>query len=56
MDAWIRERGATLIGADLDESSMAYRRVSDVLARHAGTIKVPHTLRPSWPGTKETYD
>jgi len=36
----------TLIGADLDESPMAYRRLPEVIAEHAGTIKVLHTLRP----------
>ena len=36
----------TLVGADLDESPMAYRRLPDVLAHHAGTVKVLHTLRP----------
>jgi tRNA-splicing ligase RtcB len=46
MDAWLSERGVTLIGADLDESPMAYRRLPEVLAHHAGTIKVLHTLRP----------
>jgi len=46
MDAWLQQRGVTLIGADLDESPMAYRRLPDVLARHAGTIRVLHTLRP----------
>jgi len=35
-----------LVGADLDESPMAYRRLPDVLAEHAGTVKVRHTLRP----------
>ena len=25
---------------------MAYRRLPDVLAEHAGTVKVLHTLRP----------
>lgn len=25
---------------------MAYRRLPDVLAHHAGTVKVLHTLRP----------
>jgi tRNA-splicing ligase RtcB len=34
-----------LIGADLDESPMAYRRLPEVLAEHAGSIKVQHTLR-----------
>jgi tRNA-splicing ligase RtcB (3'-phosphate/5'-hydroxy nucleic acid ligase) len=46
MDAWLHSRGVTLIGADLDESSMAYRRLPEVLAHHAGSVKVLHTLRP----------
>ena len=46
MDSWLNERGVTLIGADLDESPMAYRRLPDVLAQHAGTVRVLHTLRP----------
>ncbi|MGI8524667.1 MAG: RtcB family protein [Pseudolabrys sp.] len=46
MDQWLTERGVRLIGADLDESPMAYRRLPEVLAQHAGTIKVLHTLRP----------
>ena len=36
----------TLVGADLDESQMAYRRLPEVLAEHARSIKVQHTLRP----------
>ncbi len=46
MDAWLRDRGVTLMGADLDESPMAYRRLPEVLAHHAGSIKVQHRLRP----------
>jgi tRNA-splicing ligase RtcB len=46
MGAWLRARSVTLIGADLDESPMAYRRLPEVLACHAGTIRVRHTLRP----------
>jgi tRNA-splicing ligase RtcB (3'-phosphate/5'-hydroxy nucleic acid ligase) len=46
MDTWLQERGVVLIGADLDESPMAYRRLPEVLAQHAGTVKVLHTLRP----------
>jgi tRNA-splicing ligase RtcB (3'-phosphate/5'-hydroxy nucleic acid ligase) len=46
MDAWLQERGVTLVGADLDESPMAYRRLPEVIAAHANTIKVIHTLRP----------
>ncbi len=46
MDEWLADRGVVLIGADLDESPMAYRRLPDVLAEHAGSIRVLHTLRP----------
>ncbi|HEY4140310.1 MAG TPA: RtcB family protein [Pseudolabrys sp.] len=46
MDRWLQERGVSLVGADLDESPMAYRRLPEVLAAHAGSIKVVHTLRP----------
>jgi tRNA-splicing ligase RtcB len=46
MDAWLVARGVALLGADLDESPMAYRRLPEVLAQHAGTICVLHTLRP----------
>ena len=46
MDKWLQDRGVTLIGADLDESPMAYRRLPEVLTKHAGSIKILHTLRP----------
>ena len=46
MDKWLQDRGVTLIGADLDESPMAYRRLPEVLAEHAGSVKVLHTVRP----------
>jgi tRNA-splicing ligase RtcB len=46
MDRWLTERGVVLVGADLDESPMAYRRLPDVLAEHAGSTRVLHTLRP----------
>ncbi len=46
MDAWLQERGVVVAGGDVDESPMAYRRLPDVLAQHAGTIRVVHTLRP----------
>ncbi|MGD9739454.1 MAG: RtcB family protein [Bauldia sp.] len=46
MDEWLRGRGVTLHGADLDESPMAYRRLPEVLAHHAGSVRVLHTLRP----------
>ena len=34
MDAWLQARGVTLVGADLDESPMAYRRLPEVSAQH----------------------
>lgn len=43
---WIRDKGVTLIGADLDEAPQAYRRLPDVLAAHANTIEIVHRLRP----------
>ena len=46
MEAWLRRKGVALRGGDLDEAPMAYRRLPDVLARHAGTVRVLHTLRP----------
>jgi tRNA-splicing ligase RtcB len=46
MDAWLQRRGVTLIGADLDESPMAYRRLDDVLAHHGASTRVVHRLRP----------
>jgi len=46
MDEWLKRRGVMLVGADLDESPMAYRRLPEVLAQHAGTIRILHTLRP----------
>lgn len=46
MDEWLQRRGVTLIGADLDESPMAYRRLDNVLDHHTGTVRVVHRLRP----------
>jgi tRNA-splicing ligase RtcB len=46
MDAWLQKRGVTLIGADLDESPMAYRRLDEVLAHHAASVRVLHRLTP----------
>lgn len=45
MNEWLNKRKVTLIGGDLDESPMAYRRLSRVL-EHAKGIKVLHTLKP----------
>ncbi|MGB6698458.1 MAG: RtcB family protein [Methylocella sp.] len=46
MDGWLQERGVMLSGGGLDESPMAYRRLPEVLAYHASSTKVLHTLRP----------
>ncbi len=46
MDQWLQARNVVLVGADLDESPMAYRRLPDVLAHHAGSVRTVHTLRP----------
>ncbi|MBY0336044.1 MAG: RtcB family protein [Acetobacteraceae bacterium] len=46
MDAWLRARGVLLSGGDLDESPMAYRRLPEVLADHADTVRILHRLRP----------
>ena len=46
MQAWLRDKGVHLLGGDLDEAPQAYRRLPDVLAHHAGTVKIEHTLRP----------
>jgi tRNA-splicing ligase RtcB (3'-phosphate/5'-hydroxy nucleic acid ligase) len=46
MMAWLKNKGVVLRGGDLDEAPQAYRRMTDVLAAHGGTIRVLHTLRP----------
>ena len=46
MMKWIAGKGVVLRGSDLDEAPQAYRRLPDVLAAHAGTIRILHTLRP----------
>lgn len=46
MTAWLAARSVVLRGGDLDESPMAYRRLPEVLARHAGSVRVLKTLRP----------
>ncbi|MFL6568856.1 MAG: RtcB family protein [Chthoniobacterales bacterium] len=46
MQKWVREKGVVLRGGDVDEAPQAYRRLPDVLAAHAGTIRILHILRP----------
>lgn len=47
--AWqakLKAQGVELRGGGADEAPQAYKRLTDVLAHHEGTIKVLHTLRP----------
>jgi tRNA-splicing ligase RtcB (3'-phosphate/5'-hydroxy nucleic acid ligase) len=46
MMKWMTDRNVVLRGGDVDEAPQVYRRLKDVLAAHAGTIRVLHTLRP----------
>jgi len=46
MTEWIKREGVELRGAGTDESPHVYRRLPEVLAAHAGSIRVLHTLRP----------
>jgi tRNA-splicing ligase RtcB len=39
-------RGIELRGGAADEAPLAYKRLPDVLAEHAGTVRVLHELRP----------
>ncbi len=42
----LRARGIELRGANAEEAPGAYKRLDTVLAEHAGTVRVLHTLRP----------
>jgi tRNA-splicing ligase RtcB len=44
--AGLRAQGIELRGGDADEAPDAYKRLPEVLAAHAGTINVLHTLTP----------
>ena len=46
VQARLREQGIVLVGGGADEAPEVYRRLPDVLAAHAGSIRVKHTLRP----------
>jgi tRNA-splicing ligase RtcB len=43
---WVAYRWVELRGGNVDEAPQAYRRLPEVLAAHAETIRVLHTLRP----------
>ncbi len=40
------EQGIVLVGGGADEAPQAYKRLPEVLAAHAGSVRVKHTLRP----------
>jgi tRNA-splicing ligase RtcB len=42
----LRGQGIVLVGGGADEAPEVYKDLRDVLAAHAGTIRVKHTLRP----------
>jgi tRNA-splicing ligase RtcB (3'-phosphate/5'-hydroxy nucleic acid ligase) len=46
MQEWVQRENVELRGAGLDESPHCYKRLPDVLAEHADTIRILHTLRP----------
>ena len=46
VQAKLREQGIVLVGGGADEAPEVYKRLPDVLAAHAGSIRVKHTLRP----------
>jgi tRNA-splicing ligase RtcB len=44
--AEVRAKGVELRGAGADEAPGCYKRLPEVLAHHAGTVVIRHTLRP----------
>jgi tRNA-splicing ligase RtcB len=46
VQARLRKKGIVLVGGGADEAPEVYKRLPDVLAAHAGSIRVKHTLRP----------
>ena len=46
VQARLREQGIVLLGGGADEAPEVYKRLPDVLAAHAGSIRVKHRLRP----------
>lgn len=46
VDAWLKEKGVSVRGSDLDEAPQAYRRLSEVLNYHNDSIKILHRLKP----------
>ncbi len=46
MDASVKTANVELRGAGVDESPHCYKRLNEVLAAHAGSIRILHTLTP----------
>ncbi len=46
VSASLRDGGLELRGAGADEAPEVYKRLPDVLAAHAGTVRILHTLTP----------
>ena len=46
MEEWVRTAHVELRGAGVDESPDCYKRLPEVLAEHADSIRILHTLRP----------
>jgi tRNA-splicing ligase RtcB (3'-phosphate/5'-hydroxy nucleic acid ligase) len=46
VQARLREEGIVLVGGGADEAPEVYKRLPDVLAAHAGSVRVKHRLRP----------
>jgi len=46
MDAWVKDAQVELRGGGVDESPHCYKRLPEVLAEHAESVRVLHTLRP----------
>jgi tRNA-splicing ligase RtcB (3'-phosphate/5'-hydroxy nucleic acid ligase) len=46
VQARLREQGIALVGGGADEAPEVYKRLPDVLAAHAGSVRVKHRLRP----------
>jgi tRNA-splicing ligase RtcB (3'-phosphate/5'-hydroxy nucleic acid ligase) len=46
VQARLRDQGIVLVGGGADEAPEVYKRLPEVLAAHAGSIRVTHRLRP----------
>lgn len=46
MSAWVQRAHVELRGAGVDESPHCYKRLPEVLAEHASSVRILHTLKP----------